>query len=112
MQDLMEEMKRMKDELHRSMKMLRQNGEALARKEHDYQVIKAQEWRRLKADGWTSTDLQSTIKGQPLVSDAMFERDTARVMYEANQEHINVVKLELRVLENQIAREWSSNGDI
>jgi hypothetical protein len=42
----------------------------------------------------------------------MFERDTARVMYEANQEHINVVKLELRVVENQIAREWSSNGEL
>ena len=108
MQDLMEEMKRMKDELHRSMKLLRQNGETLAKKEHDYQVIKAQTWRILKADGWTSTDLNATIKGQPSVSEAMFERDNARVMYEANQEHINVVKLELRVLENQIAREWSN----
>ena len=112
MQDLMEEMKRMKDELHRSMKMLRQNGETLATKEHDYQLIKAQTWRRLKAEGWTSTDLNATIKGQPEVAEAMFDRDTARAMYEANQEHINVVKLELRVLENQIAREWSNNGDI
>ena len=41
----------------------------------------------------------------------MFERDNAKVMYEANQEHINVVKLEMRVIENQIAREWS-NGNL
>jgi excinuclease UvrABC ATPase subunit len=108
MQDLMEEMKSMKDELHRSMKMLRQNGETLARKEHDYQVVKAQTWVVLKAEGWTATELNATIKGQPKVAEAMFERDTARAMYEANQEHINVVKLELRVLENQIAREWSN----
>lgn len=111
MQDLMNELDSMKNELHRSMKMLRQNGETLAKKEHDYQLIKAQTWRVLKAEGWTSTDLASTIKGQPEVAQAMFERDNAKVMYEANQEHINVVKLEMRVMENQIAREWS-NGDL
>lgn len=111
MQDLMHELDSMKNELHRSMKMLRQNGETLAKKEHDYQLIKAQTWRILKAEGWTSTDLASTIKGQPEVAQAMFERDNAKVMYEANQEHINVVKLEMRVMENQIAREWS-NGNI
>ena len=111
MQDLMNELDSMKNELHRSMKMLRQNGETLAKKEHDYQLIKAQTWRVLKAEGWTSTDLASTIKGQPEVAQAMFERDNAKVMYEANQEHINVVKLEMRVMENQIAREWS-NGNI
>lgn len=107
MQDLITELERMKDELHRSIKMLRTNGEALAKKEHDYQIIKAQTWRVLKAEGWTSTDLNATIKGQPEVAEAMFDRDTAKAMYEANQEHINVVKLEIRVLENQIAREWS-----
>lgn len=108
MQDLMQEMNRMKDELHRSMKMLRQNGEWLAEKEHDYQVLKAQTWLILKNDGCTSTELSNTIKGQPDVAEAMLERDKAKVMYEANLEHINVVKLELRVVENQIAREWNN----
>ena len=112
MQDLMNELDRMKDELHRSMKMLRTNGETLAKKEHEYQLIKAKVWRVLKAEGWTSTDLNATIKGQPEVAEAMFERDNAKVMYEANQEHINVVKLEMRVIENQIAREWSNNGNL
>ena len=111
MQDLMTELDSMKEELHRSMKLLRKNGEVLAVKERDYQLIKAKTWRVLKAEGWTSTDLASTIKGQPEVAQAMFERDNAKVMYESNQEHINVVKLEMRVIENQIAREWS-NGNI
>lgn len=111
MQDLMTELDSMKTELHQSMKMLRQNGETLAKKENEYQLIKAKTWRVLKADGWTSTDLASIIKGQPEVAQALFERDNAKVMYEANQEHINVVKLEMRVIENQIAREWS-NGNL
>ena len=108
MQTLMEELDRMKDELHRSMKQLRQHGEELARKEHDYQVVKAQTWLTLKEQGFTSTELANTIKGQQKVADAMLERDIAKSMYEANQEHINVVKLEMRVIENQIAREWSN----
>jgi hypothetical protein len=104
----MEEMNRIRQEMRKSMQMLRKHGEDLAVKERDYQVIKAQTWRKLKAEGWTSTDLNATIKGQPKVSDAMFERDNARVMYEANLEHINVVKRDLRILEDQIAREWSN----
>ena len=108
MQDLMSELDRMKDELHRSMKMLRQNGETLADKEYDYQVLKAQTVLKMKGAGSTITEIGLTIKGQPLVSEAMRERDKAKVMYEANQEHINVVKLEMRVIENQIAREWDN----
>lgn len=107
MQTLITELNRMKDELHKSMKQLRQHGEQLAEKEHDYQVIKAQTWAILKSEGCTSTELANTIKGQPRVADAMLERDIAKSMYEANQEHINCVKLEMRVLENQIAREWN-----
>ena len=111
MQDLLLELNQARKDLDTSMKLLRKNGEVLAVKERDYQLIKAKTWRVLKAEGWTSTDLASTIKGQPEVAQAMFERDNAKVMYESNQEHINVVKLEMRVIENQIAREWS-NGNI
>ena len=112
MQDLIQELDRMKDELHRSMKMLRSNGEALAVKEHDYQVIKAQTVLQMKAQGCSITEIGISIKGQPGVAEALLERDKAKTMYEANQEHINVVKLEMRVIENQIAREWNSNGTI
>ena len=110
MQDLMNEMNRLKGELHASMKRLRQNGETLAQREADYQVKKARAVVEMKSQGCSITEIGLTIKGQPEVSDALFARDMAKAMYEANQEHINVVKLELRVLENQIAREWS-NGE-
>ena len=108
MQDLMEEMKRMKDELHRSMKMLRQNGNALAQAENKYQCTKAQTVAMMKADGCPMTEISLSIKGQTDVAEAMLKRDLAKVMYESNQEHINVVKLELRVIESQIEREWNN----
>ena len=110
MQDLMMELTKMKSELRQAMGNLRKNGDTLAQAEHDYQVKKAQVWRTPKADGWTATDLNATIKGQPEVAEALFVRDTAKVLYESNQEYINVVKLEIKVLENQIRREWGADG--
>lgn len=110
MQDLMNEMENMRKELHDSMRMLRKNGETLAHREYDYQVCKAQTVLQMKAQGCTITEIQLSIKGQPAVAEALLERDKAKTMYEANQEHINVVKLELRVVENQIRREWAESG--
>lgn len=109
MSDLLTELQSVKNELRKSMQLLRQNGEALAEKEHDYQVIKAQTVVMMKDEGRTITEIQLSIKGQPRVSEALFERDKAKVMYDANMEHINATKLEMRIIENQIAREWGNH---
>ena len=65
---------------------------------------------KLKDAGASITEISLSIKGQPEVAEKLFARDVAKVMYEANQEHINTVKLQLRLLDNQIAREWGNNG--
>lgn len=109
MTDLMNELDKLRTELHSSMKMLRKHGEELAHAENEYQVKKAQTVLVMKSGGCPMTEISLSIKGQPIVAEAMLKRDIAKTMYEANQEHINVVKLEMRVLENQIAREWSTN---
>lgn len=108
MSDLIEQVNRLNSELTQSIKLLRKNGDAYAQAEHDYQVAKAQTVLKMKDAGATSTEINLSIKGQPEVSEKLFQRDVARVMYEANQEHINTVKLQLRLLDNQIAREWGN----
>ena len=110
MQDLITEVDKLRNEPHTSMRMLRKHGEELAHAENNYQVKKAQTVLTIKDKGCSITEIGISIKGQPEVAQAMLQRDIAKTMYEANQEHINVVKLELRVLENQIAREWSANA--
>ena len=65
----------------------------------------------MKDEGRPVTEISLTIKGQPAVAEAMLQRDIAQVLYQTTIEHINATKLELRVLENQISREWgNSNG--
>lgn len=110
MQDLMNELQAVREELRKSMKMLRQNGNAMAQAENAYHKAKADKWVLMESEGCPITKIKETIKGQPEVAEAMLKRDLARVMYESNQEHINVVKLDLRVIESQIAREWSSEA--
>ena len=110
MSDLLIELEKARQDLDKSMRLLRQHGNDFAQAEHDYQVIKAQTVLVMKSNGCPVTEINMSIKGQPAVAEAMLERDIAKVMYEANQEHINVKKLDIRVLENQIAREWGTNG--
>lgn len=110
MDDLITQVNRLNSELTQSIKLLRKNGDAYAQAERDYQVAKAQTVLKMKDAGASVTEISLSIKGQPEVAEKLFKRDVARVMYEANQEHINTVKLQLRLLDNQIAREWSQNG--
>lgn len=110
MYDLVEQINKLNSELTQSIKLLRRNGNEFAKAEREYQVAKAQTVLKMKDAGASITEIGLSIKGQPEVSELLFKRDVARVMYEANQEHINTVKLQLRLLDNQIAREWSQNG--
>ena len=110
MNDLMQMMQEALSDLDKSMRLLRKHGEELAQAEHDYQVTKAQTVLVMKSNGCPVTEISMSIKGQPQVAEAMLKRDIAKTIYEANQEHINVKKLEVRVIENQIAREWGANG--
>lgn len=109
MADLVTEVERMRSALRRSIDDLLKHGTELAEKEHAYQVAKAQTVLLMKEEGRPVTEINLTIKGQPQVSEAMLQRDIAQVLYQTNIEHINATKLELRVLENQISREWGNN---
>ena len=108
MDDLMQELNDLKNDLMKSMKSLRVNGNAWAQAEHDYQVAKSQAVLIMKDAGATMTEINLRVKGE--VADKLFERDKALVMYEANKEYINVAKKNLQLIENQIAREWGANG--
>lgn len=55
------------------------------------------------------TLINQIIYGIPEVADKRFKRDIAEAMYQTNLEYINTTKLQLRILENQLQREWSKN---
>lgn len=52
------------------------------------------------------TLINQIIYGIPEVADKRFKRDIAEAMYNTNQEYINTTKLQIRVLESQLNREY------
>lgn len=55
------------------------------------------------------TLIQMTCYGIPSIAEARFKRDMAEAVYRANQEAINSIKLQMRLIEAQIQREWGGN---
>lgn len=106
--DLVLELEKLMGELSTSIKELRKNGNELAQKERDYKVSLTQEITRLRTDKYPVTLISQMIYGIEPVATKRFERDIAQAKYTADQEHINVTKLKLRVIESQLNREWTN----
>ena len=109
--DLYVELQAKTRQLEASIKQLRQNGTAYAQAEMEYKMLLRQECLRLRDEGMAIGMIDKTCYGIPSVAQARFKRDVAETVYKANQEAINSVKLQLRLIENQISREWGQvNG--
>lgn len=109
--ELYQELQAKTKQLETSIKLLRQNGTAYAEAEKDYKILLRQECLKLRDEGMAIGMIDKTCYGIPSVAEARFNRDVAETIYKANQEAINSIKLQLRLIEGQINREWGqSNG--
>lgn len=97
-------------ELETSIKLLRKNGTAYAQAERDYKVLLRSECLKLRDEGMAVGMIDKTCYGVPVVAEARFKRDVAEATYKANQEAIQSIKLQLRLIENQIQREYGVAG--
>ena len=108
--DLFNEIQDLTNKLDISIKSLRKNGQAKASAERDYKMTLCQEALKLRSDGdLPATLINQVVYGLPEVASKRYSRDVAEAMYNANLEFINVTKLKLRILENQLSREWGKN---
>nr|DAU77890.1 MAG TPA: hypothetical protein [Ackermannviridae sp.] len=110
MNDLWQELKQKSDQLQASVKSLRKSGTEYAQAERDYKILLRQECLKLKDDGLAIGLIDKTCYGIPSVAEARFKRDVAEAVYKANSEAINSLKLQLRLLDSQISREWGQAG--
>ena len=108
--DLFNELQSKTKELEVSVKTLRQSGTNYAQAERDYKVLLRQECLKLRDEGMAIGMIDKTCYGIPSVAEARFKRDVAEAVYRANQEAINSIKLQMRLIESQIQREYGSNA--
>ena len=108
--DLITERQQLSAELNESISRLRMNGTNAAEAEKEYKMLLRQECLKLRDEGMAIGLIDKVCYGIPSVAEARFNRDVAQATYKANQEHINIKKLQLRIVESQIDREWSNAG--
>lgn len=108
--DLFNELQSKTKELEISIKSLRQTGTNYAQAEKDYKVLLRQECLKLRDEGMAIGMIDKTCYGIPSVAEARFKRDVAEAVYRANQEAINSIKLQMRIIENQLSREYSTTN--
>ena len=104
--DLLNELNQKLKELDMSVKQLRTTGSAYAKAERDYKVKLREECLRLRDEKMAIGMIDKTAYGIPSIAELRFQRDCAECIYKANQESINSIKLQIRILESQIDREW------
>jgi len=105
--DLFNDLQELIRKLNTSIKLLAKYGKELAETERDYKITLRQEALKLRTEkDMPVTLIQQVVYGIPEVADKRFKRDVAESMYQTAQENINSIKLQMRIIEGQLNREW------
>ena len=107
--ELWEEIITIDRQLNDALSTFRQNGIKYCEAEREYQMAKSKEIMRLKSEGYPVTLIPQIVKGLENVAELDFNRNLAEVVYKANQEAILIKKLQLRVKESEIERDYGRN---
>ena len=109
--DLFNEIQELTRKINVAIKKLEYYGSELAEAERDYKIALRQEALKLRSEkGMPVTLIQQVVYGVPEVADKRFKRDIAEAMRDTALENINVMKLQIRILESQLQREYGNKG--
>ena len=81
-------------------------GRSHAQAERDYRIALSQKILEERDKGTPVTIISDVCRGSASIAKLKFERDCAEVSYKAAIEAINMYKLQIRLLEAQVEREW------
>lgn len=106
--DLIQEIGAKSALLDAAVKQLSVRGRAYAQAERDYKVALAQRILAEREKGTPVTIISDICKGDTEIARLRFERDCAEVVYKSALEAIQSIKLQIRVLDAQVSREWGA----
>lgn len=106
--DIWTEISEKRNMLDKAINDLANNGYDLAEKQRIYKIAINKKALQLRSEDMPVTLINQVIYGYEDIAALRFERDTAQVKYNANNEYINTLKLQLRILENQLSREYAN----
>lgn len=107
--DLVNELNNLIKKLDISVKSLRNTGSDYAKAYTDYRVALAKELMILKEEGYAITLAGDIARGKPEIARLKFKEISTEAIYKANQEAINSTKLQIKIIQEQINKEYSSD---
>lgn len=106
--DLANELQEKCKYLDNAIKMLRKTGSDYAKAYTNYRIALAKELMILKSEGYAITLAGDIARGKPEIAHLKFEEISKEAIYKANLESINALKLEIKIIQNQIDKEWGN----
>ena len=106
--ELWQELREKRIMLDKAIEQLANNGYDLAEKEKQYKIAINKKALELRADDTPVTLINTIIYGYEDIAQLRLNRDIAEVKYNSNLEYINTIKLQIRIIENQLSREFGN----
>ena len=106
--ELLNELQDKRKLLNQALAECVKRGTKLAQAEKEYKAANAKFILAERAKGTAATLIKDLAMGDDDIVILRLERDIASVYYENAKEAVNVYKLEARLIEEQIAREWGA----
>lgn len=105
MQDLINEVGRLRRELNLAIEILKKRGSELAAAERIYRVELAKKILIERDKGTPVTIINDICRGEERIAKLKENRDALQSLYETADHKIQAVKLELRLVDNQLQAE-------
>lgn len=104
--DLYNEILERSRKLDQTLRTLPKMARDYAKAESNYRTMLAEKVLKLEAEGRPVTNLQIIAKGDKQVAAAKAREIMTEALYKATLERINVQKLQIKLLSEQLRREW------
>lgn len=108
--ELQQERRQLEQQLMDEVEKYQQSGCQLARNESEYRKALRIEILYARANGTPVSIISDICRGKPEIADLKLARDSAEAVYNASKEAIQALKLRIRILDQEITREWNSGG--
>lgn len=87
---------------------LKKRGQKYAEAEKAYRIALARRILDEREKGTPVTIISDICRGSAQIAGLRFERDCAEVVYKSAMESINSMKLQIRLMDSQLDREWGA----
>lgn len=108
--DLLQELWEINGLLTKALEQFKERGREYAKAQRDYRVLLRKTILKLRTEGTPTTILSDLARGDENVAAAKEQETIAKTLLESCQEAINVYKIQLKVLQEQINKEWGKEG--